>query len=139
MNHRNRLTREVKISIPASVQSQVELGSEKRDPGEEVPVHGKGVATRLASPFQLTSFCDPVFKKTGPKEEPCGAPLVTGYHPDATPFTVTLCAQPISHLITHFMVCLPSCVLDILSTRILLGTVLKPLLKSKRMISTGFP
>ncbi|OWK64097.1 hypothetical protein RLOC_00011023 [Lonchura striata] len=44
-----------------------------------------------------------------------------------------------SQLLTHPMMCLSSCVLDILSRRILLETVLKAVLKSKRIRSAGFP
>ncbi|KAJ7411464.1 hypothetical protein BTVI_50155 [Pitangus sulphuratus] len=38
-----------------------------------------------------------------------GTPLVAGHQSDVTPFAVTLCAQPVSQLLTHHMMCLSSC------------------------------
>lgn len=50
--------------------------------------------------------------------EPCGTSLVTGHQSDVNPLTITLCAHLVSQLLTHFMMCLLSSVLDTL-----LGTV----------------
>lgn len=71
-------------------------------------------------------------KITGPIMEPWGTPLVTGHQPDVTPFAVTLWAWPTIQLFTHLIVYLSSCMLDILSRRILWETVSKALLKSKK-------
>lgn len=61
-----------------------------------------------------------VLKSTGPRMKPYGTPQVTGRQSDVTPLTIMLRARPVSQLLTHHMVCLSSCVLDSLSTRILL-------------------
>lgn len=78
-------------------------------------------------------------KKIGPKMEPYGTPLLTGCQSDVSPFT--LWAQPVNQLFDCFITYLSSCVLVVLSRRILWEAVLKALLKRKikKISSTGFP
>jgi len=63
---------------------------------------------------------------------------VTGSQPDVTVFTISLQARPVSQLLTHRIMDLSTCALDIFSGRTLWERVLKALLKSKAAVSTGF-
>lgn len=68
--------------------------------------------------------------------EPCRTSLVTSCQSDVTPFTITLHVQPASQLLTHHVMCLSGCGLDI--WRMLWKTVSKILLRSKKITSTSF-
>ncbi|XP_050841860.1 RNA helicase Mov10l1 [Serinus canaria] len=64
-------------------------------------------ADLLSIPSNLASkSSERMLKKTlqGPKMEPCETPLGTGHQSDVTPFTVTLCAQPVNQLLTCHMI-----------------------------------
>lgn len=79
-----------------------------------------------------------ILKSTVSKIQPWTAPLVTGYQPDVTPFTKTLQDRPISLLIFQCITDMSSCVLNILSRRILWETISNALLKSISTTSTSF-
>uniref|UniRef100_A0A493TV19 ATPase family AAA domain containing 2 n=1 Tax=Anas platyrhynchos platyrhynchos TaxID=8840 RepID=A0A493TV19_ANAPP len=50
-----------------------------------------------ARPFHPQQSTTSTLKRTGPKTEPWGTPLVTSHQPDVAPFTITLGALPVRH------------------------------------------
>lgn len=64
--------------------------------------------------------------------------LVTGHQRGVPSFTVSLSAWPFSMLFTHH-VCMSSCMLDFLFTKILWEIVSKTFLKSQTSMCTAFP
>jgi len=80
------------------------------------------VCIQLLCPDHL-HICIQSLKRTGPKTEPFGTPLMTGHQLDVAPFT--LWAKPASQLFTHCIMYLSGWILDVLSRRILWETVLK--------------
>ncbi|KAJ7410482.1 hypothetical protein WISP_108343 [Willisornis vidua] len=67
----------------------------------------------LARQGDFVQLIDPVSKSfmkmsksTGPKMEPCEAPLVTGHQSDVTPLTIALCARLVNQLLMHYTVLL---------------------------------
>lgn len=105
---------------------------------------GKSLSVFLESVYTcliIAVYCAAIKKYGDPVESDQWE--VTSHQSDVTSFTLTLCASRMSQLLTHAMMCLPSCVLHFLSLWIkctaLWERTLRAFLKSERITSSCFP
>ena len=76
---------------------------------------------------------------TGPKTDPCGTPLLTFSHPDATPLTTILCLLSDKQFSIHLTIPSSNPILVIFNTNFPCDTLSKAVWKSRYTASTALP
>jgi len=99
-----------------------------------------GVICKLAEgALNLVMSLMKILNSTGPSMDPSGTPPVTNLHLDIKPLTTTLWLQPSNQFLIHPTVHPSNPYLPNLERRMLWGTVLKALQKSRQITSIALP